>query len=160
MNFNANGYLEPGLHDCDPTDIHENLVVAFPTSGTRAKIFDGYKQHRQELLELGLTVEQFIDGSFASTKNDPGDIDMVCFIDADAVDALDQAQQDKLVALVSGPLTKATHQCDAYFVPRLPVHHPNYGAFRTQRKYWMGEFGFDRTDQAKGMLRTIVEVKP
>jgi hypothetical protein len=33
---------------------------------------------------LGVPCQQFLDGSFASNKADPGDIDMVGFMDADA----------------------------------------------------------------------------
>lgn len=157
MNFDTRGYLAPGIHDAGADQIEEHLVKAFPTSQTRPQIFAGYSLHAETLRSLGLKVEQFIDGSFASTKNDPGDIDLVCFIDAATVDALAPNQQALLESLVSGPLTKTAFSCDAYFAPTYPDGHPNSGEARSTRKYWMGEFGYDRLDQPKGIVRTVVE---
>lgn len=160
MNFNTDGYLEAGLHDMELDGIVEHFVTAFPTSNTRTNIIDGYKKHCQELADLGVACTEFLDGSFASNKSDPGDIDMVGFMDLDAVDALSPADQIKLKALFSGKATRVTHMCDAYFVPTVPVHHPDFDRLRAQRKYWMGEFGYDREDRPKGMIRTEVALKP
>lgn len=159
MKFNAQGYFEAGIHDFDAGAIEEHLVVGFPTSITRVQILAGYKKHRAEIEALGLTCEQLIDGSFVSTKNDPEDIDLVGLIDADAVDALSPAQQMQLQALFSGQTTKATHLCDAYLCPTVPQNDPRYARLRAARKYWLGEFGYDRQDKPKGMVRTIVNPK-
>ena len=156
LNFNANGYLEAGFHDMEINEIVEHFVTAFPTSNTRSSIIDGYKKHSAEVAALGVACTEFLDGSFASNKADPGDIDMVGFMDLAAVDALDAAAQAKLEALFSGKATRATHLCDAYFVPTVPENHPNYSKLRAQRKYWMGEFGYDREDCPKGIIRTQV----
>lgn len=159
MQFNLNGYLDPGIHNADLSDIEEHLVKGFSTSITRPRIIDGYKRHRAELQALNVEFEQFVDGSFVSTKNDPGDIDLVCFADAQAVDQLSTENKQKLRTLVLGPETKQTHYCDAYFCPTVPEHHPNYAQTRTSRKYWMGEFGFDRLDRPKGIVKTIVTIE-
>ena len=63
MNFNANGYLDPGIHDVDLSAIEEHLVRGFPTSTTRPRIIDGYKRHRSELETLSIELEQLLDGS-------------------------------------------------------------------------------------------------
>lgn len=154
--FNSDGYLEPGLHDLELDEIVEHFVTAFPTSNTRKKIIEGYKIHKAELAQLGLTCIQFLDGSFASNKADPGDIDMVGFLDLDAVDALSAADQQKLKELFSGKNTREQYFCDAYFVPSVPEDHPAFNELRAQRKYWMGEFGYDREDKPKGMIRTQI----
>jgi hypothetical protein len=159
MQFNLNGYLDPGIHNAELPDIEEHLVKGFPTSITRPRIIEGYKQHRAELQALNIEFEQFVDGSFVSTKNDPSDIDLVCFADAQAVDRLSSEDQQKLRALVLGQETKKTHYCDAYFCPTVPEHHPDYAKVRSNRKYWMGEFGFDRQDRPKGIVRTILTIK-
>lgn len=156
MNFNSDGYLEAGLHDMEIDEIVEHFVTAFPTSNTRLSIIDGYKKHSAEVAALGLSCTELLDGSFASNKADPGDIDMVGFMDLAAVDALDAVAQAKLKALFSGKVTRGTHLCDAYFVPTVPEDHPAYDQLRTQRKYWMGEFGYDREDRPKGIIRTQV----
>lgn len=156
MNFNADGYLEAGLHDLELEAIIEHFVTAFPHSSSRETIMDGYKRHRSDVASLGIVCTQLLDGSFVSSKADPGDIDMVGFMDMQEVDALGVEDQEKLRLLFSGPQTKGTHFCDAYFVPTVPKDHPNFNAFRSQRKYWMGEFGYDREDRPKGMIKTEV----
>jgi hypothetical protein len=97
-----------------------------------------------------------MNGSFISTKNDPGDVDLVCFADANAIDCLPLEMQQRLKALVDGKATRDTHLCDAYFCPTLPETDPAFDETRSARKYWMGEFGFDRLDRPKGIVRTQI----
>lgn len=157
MTFNAKGYLEPGLHPMNLDEIEKVFVTPFPHSSTRPNVMSGFRRHTNDLLALVDEYTQFIDGSFVSNKNDPRDIDLVCFIDGDKVDALSPPQQAKLRELVLGPTTKASHKCDAYFCPSYPDTHANYDFFRSKRKYWMGEFGYDRSDVPKGIV--VVEQK-
>lgn len=155
--FNENGYLAAGLHDMELDEVQSNFVHAFPSSNTRGIIFEGYKQHKQEMESLSIVFEQFINGSFTTTKNDPSDIDMVCFADADAVNNLSPADQQKLLSLVAGKDTQSVYHCDCYFSPVVPDDHPDYNKLRASRKYWMGEFGFDRQERAKGIVRCIIK---
>jgi hypothetical protein len=159
LRFNVNGYLEPGIHDLDHSALEEHFVTAFPHSSTRSAIIAGFGRHSNELMQLGIPCVEFLDGSFVSNKADPGDIDMVGFMDLDAVDALDNDQQNTLTALFAGKATRASHLCDAYFVPSVPDHHPLFDKLRAQRKYWMGEFGYDREDRPKGIVRLQVTPK-
>jgi hypothetical protein len=161
-NFNADGYLSAGIHDMTLDQIEQEFVVDFTSSTTRADIFDGYRSHSAELAALGPVFEEFIDGSFTTSKTDPGDIDLVCFALADEIDNLSDANKLAFKALVSGKITRATHHCDAYFCAVVPETDPLFDQTRPQRKYWMGEFGFDRQDKPKGIVRTAVgpEEKP
>ena len=152
MAFNAKGYLEPGLHQMKVDDIEKEFVTPFPHSSTRKDILDGFKKHSDELQMILNKYMQMIDGSFVTNKNDPGDVDLICFIDGDMLDAMNRADQMKIAALLDGKTTKATHMCDAYFCPSYPDTHPKYHGYRTTRKYWMGEFGYDRSDVAKGIV--------
>ena len=97
-----------------------------------------------------------IYSSFVSTKNDPGDIDFVCFADADTIDRLSPADQNKFRLLTLGSSTKSTHLCDAYYCPTVPETDPRYPAVRQNRKYWMGELGYDRQERPKGILRSQI----
>jgi hypothetical protein len=151
--FNGHGYIEPGLHPMAQSDLEATFVTAFPYSSTRGDIMKGYKKHSQEVLTLVGPCEQLLDGSFVTNKNDPGDVDMVLFVDATVIDNLNPAQRAELFALAAGPRTKATHMCDAYFCLTFPETHPQFAQFRQMRKYWMGEFGFDRSEVPKGIVQ-------
>lgn len=135
-------------------EMREVFVSPFPASVTRHVVFAGYEKHRSELETLKIDIEQFIDGSFTTSKVDPGDVDLVCFADAHIIDSLPPEKQDELLQLVRGPATRATHHCDAYFCATLPDTDPLFSKMRAQRKYWMGEFGFDRLDKPKGIVRS------
>ncbi len=150
--FTENGYLAPGLHKMSLDEIEAAFVSDFPFSSTRSDIIEGFKRHLDELKAIIPDFEQLLNGSFVTNKNDPGDVDLVCFIDAEKVDALPPESREEFEALLSGPKTKETHLCDAYFVPVYPENHPHNNNNRTMRKYWLGEFGFDRQEQPKGVV--------
>ena len=107
MAFNTKGYLDAGLHIMEQSAMETAFVTAFPHSSTRRTIMDGYNKHFSEVQSVIATFQQFIDGSFVSNKNDPADIDLVCFIDADTVNNLPQADQQKLAALFA-PSARST----------------------------------------------------
>jgi hypothetical protein len=153
LNFNGHGYIAPGVHPMAPSDLEVTFVTAFPHSSTRGDIMKGYKKHSEEIVALVGSCEQLLDGSFVTNKNDPGDVDMVLFVDAAVIDNLTPIQKSEFFALASGPQTKATHMCDAYFCLTFPETHPQYPQFRQMRKYWMGEFGFDRSEVPKGIVQ-------
>ena len=68
LEFNAEGYLAPGLHGFELEAIAASFVTAFPNSNTRQQVFAGYLRHRAEIATLGITCVQFLNGSFVSTK--------------------------------------------------------------------------------------------
>jgi len=154
--FTPEGFLPPGIHEMSAEEIKQVFVTAFNASTSRPIIYQGYDKHSADLKTLGIDVEELVGGSFISTKPEPSDIDLVCFMDANAVDNLPPEHQLLLEALTAGPVTKQTHHCDAYYCPTLPETDPLYQRVRTARKYWMGEFGFDRQDRPKGMVATTV----
>ena len=116
-------------------------------------IISGYKKHSDDIVNLVGNCSQLLDGSFVTSKNDPGDIDLLMLLDATVVDALPDTKKLELKALVSGPVTKASYMCDAYFCPVYPAGHPLSETSRAQRKYWLGEFGYDRNDIPKGIVQ-------
>ena len=152
IKFNGHGYLEAGLHEFGELDFEAFFVTSFPHSSTRKQILEGYRKHLAEILSLVGTCEQYLDGSYVTNKNDPSDLDLVVLLDATVVDSLPPAKQLQLQSLLAGPVTKAQYMCDAYFCPVYPEGHPMHSASRQQRKYWLGEFGYDRNDLPKGIV--------
>lgn len=154
--FNADGYLPAGIHDMTLQQIETELVLPFSTSITRSLIFEGYRRHHRELEATGISIDQFVDGSFVTNKNNPGDVDLVCFYLANDVEALSDTKKGVLHALLGGRATRATRFCDAYSCSMVPESDPLFARTRARRKYWLGEFGFDRNDKAKGIVRTVI----
>ncbi len=153
--FDSIGYLPAGIHDFTVEEVRGNFVDAFPHSSTRDQIFAGFVQHRAALAVLLGGFEQVLDGSFVTTKNDPGDVDCVIIADARAIDNLAPSERSAFKALVAGKLTRASYNVDAYLCPSVPSSHPLYEKYRTMRKYWLGEFGYDRVERPKGVVRVV-----
>lgn len=68
--FDENGYLPPGVHWAEWKEFKER----FGTNLTRLRMIDGLELAMTQLKSAGcLTI--FIDGSFVSSKDKPGDYD-------------------------------------------------------------------------------------
>lgn len=154
--FDSNGYLPPGFQDWTLSQVKCLLVEEFTESRTRKDIFDGYIELVKVLTVFNITVEQWLDGSFGTCKKDPNDLDMLTLLDKDFIDNLPDDVKQVLSSIFSGPDTKAKYKCDSYCIPSVPKSHPHYSECLTMKKYWMGQFGFDRNDVPKGIIRVIV----
>ncbi|MBB5913111.1 hypothetical protein BJY24_001978 [Nocardia transvalensis] len=92
----ATGYIPPGRYSCTLQEVQDRLVLAdeFTTSYTRNPLFAGlltYVAHWQDTSDKlqspsPLLRSFWIAGSFASSKVDPGDIDITPVIDGKLAD--------------------------------------------------------------------------
>lgn len=155
MAFDAIGNLPAGIHDYDMGQVKSEFVDSFPHSSTRPAILSGLTAYRSHLAAIVAHFEQILDGSFVTSKNDPNDVD--CFISADAnvINNLGPAEQIAFQQMVSGKVTQSTYRVDAYLCAYVPQGDPNYDNYRAMRKYWLGEFGFDRNENPKGLVRVV-----
>jgi len=149
-------YLLPGLHPATVDDVEATLVSGFPSSSTRREIFDGWMGLRGAITEVVSLREHWLDGSYVTTKEHPGDADLVVHLDGNEVEALAPLAEATLNGLVAGPASKATWRCDSYPLVEYPPDHPMRGLYEDARRYWESFFGHDRAGVPKG----IVEVMP
>lgn len=151
--FDEQGYLAPGFHDWTLQDVRSNLVEAFGAEGPRPVLYDGLLRLRTAMVAVGAEGRQWLDGSFSTAKGDPGDIDLLSVFEESLINGLPASAQNQIAQLTAGPETKASHGCDSYICISVPEDHPRYAHYRQLRTYWLGEFGFDREDQPKGIVR-------
>lgn len=149
-------YLPPGLHPATEGDVEATLVNGFPGSASRRDIFDRWLQLRRAIAALVTQREHWLDGSYVTTKDDPGDADIVVHLDGPEVDRLDASACTSLEALVAGKVTRAAWRCDSYPLVEYPAGHPLRTVYEQSRAYWEDFFGHDRSGVPKG----IVEVAP
>ena len=139
-------------------DDHGNLIPdqpIFSDMGEVEAVF-GFNEHRVLLLEdlksllneitnQNLSVfEAWIDGSFATLKPIPHDIDVIFYIDDQYFDAfsgyfLDWKKQ-------------FSRSLDIYFVRVYPEHHPLKFRAESDRVYWLTQFTKDRKRYKKGLI--------
>lgn len=149
-------YLPPGLHPATVDDVEATLVTGFPNSSTRREIFDGWMGLRDTMSNVVSLRKQWLDGSYVTTKEDPGDADLVVHLDGTEVEALDAIAEATLKGLVAGPGTKAAWHCDSYPLVEYPPGHALRALYEQALSYWATFFGHDRSGVPKG----IVEVEP
>ncbi len=148
MEFNQDGVLIAGLHECNFSILKDIFVEKFETSQTRKKIFEQFVLWVKQLTQDYQIYEIWIDGSFVTNKVNPNDIDVVVFAHADDYLRL-YSQWVKLrdVGLIDAYLSLAI--CEK---SEKSLCKQEYWSFVNNRNYWRGQFGFDRSDNPKGFL--------
>lgn len=141
--------LTPGIHDFELSEIGNHFLQDFTASKTRAFLVDNFVAYTKYLLEIGVPVEIWIDGSFTTTKLDPNDIDLVVFSPGVELNALPLAKQELFKALIDRRSIKSKLGLDVLFCP---------AENSEMRSYWRGWFGFDRNEHPKGIARVKVAV--
>lgn len=148
MNFNDDGVIEPGIHTCELDDFSDTFIKMFPTSQTRKEIYDVFLRFFREVLQKYQVQEIWIDGSYATNKVNPNDMDIVIYFYYDSfVEIMGIWDSIKLIneldlypALALCEDTESKMEAQAY-----------YQQINT-RNYWRGQFGFDRNDTPKGII--------
>lgn len=138
----AYDYLPPGKYVASISQIRERFVDPYGPDSRRAEIFNGWLSFRQ-IIHATVTVSgEYLDGSFVTSKEEPSDLDLSMWIDADRLDGLEDYQAQLLINLV-GPanrsMVKATFHCDPFLVPECALGHSSFAAFQHMlwtETYW------------------------
>lgn len=141
--------LEPGMHNMTLSDLKSVFVDPFENVERREKLLSRFEAFISRLKDVPINMEVWIDGSFATKKENPSDIDLVVVCEQDEVNRLPIEKKIILKELFEDQkATKLRYECDAYFVIN-DMH---------DKSYWRGLFGFDRNENPKGIARIKVEV--
>jgi hypothetical protein len=134
-----------GLQPILEADIDQHFVAPFGSSRSRKQLGVGLRNYIDQLRTLNIPVELWIDGSFATHKQDPKDVDLVVLVSKVHLDSLDASKKSKLNSLVGNTAhTKKVFGCDAYFV---------VAESAASQAYWLNLFGRDREDNPKGIAK-------
>lgn len=104
----------------------------------RWRLFENYLRYLEALkVVVNQSFVQWIDGSFATKKQRPGDIDVVNFIDYQVVEKKEQA-----LRLLSRTPAFEMFQVDANIVKVYPDGHPKAVLTKSDRLYWEHQFSY------------------
>ena len=134
--FREDGKLPVGRHESGPGEVEQRLVQTFPLSVTRPDIYRGWRARRQAVSQIVPIEMEWIDGSFTTSKRDPGDIDAATFIQGESLDQLQPEDMKRLSGALSGLGVKLRFGCDAYLVAIRPSTHPLATLYQMYRGYW------------------------
>lgn len=149
MTFNDNGVIEPGIHEIDIHEFYNLFVQSFTTSERRKDIFDSLIDFLKILLNKYDVQEVWIDGSYVTDKVNPNDVDIIVFLEI----------EDYINIHPLWPSLRCQKNIDPYCEVILNEHTKSaaspkdLGIIINQRNYWRGQFGFDRIDIPKGIIK-------
>lgn len=109
-----------GLKDISEEQLHPIFVDPFGSGQAfdhRQNLLIRFGQYLNQFKKLGLRAECWIDGSFATQAPDPGDVDVVFFLDRLAIDQLAGDKRDLFERLLlNRKFMKAQYGVEVFYV--------------------------------------------
>ncbi|TAK40985.1 MAG: hypothetical protein EPO28_09255 [Saprospiraceae bacterium] len=139
LQFDEKGHLVPyEIAETMLEEFQSFFVEGLPDQAHRRRLFENYLQYLEALkVVVNQTFVQWVDGSFATRKQKPGDIDLVNFIDYRVVE-----QHEQALKLLSRTPAFEMFQVDANIVKVYPEGHPKAMLTKSDRLYWEHQFGY------------------
>ncbi len=137
--------LPVGVHECAEPEFAERFVGDYPASQSRRLIWQGFARLRREAVEQNIAGHQWVAGSFTTSKENPGDVDVVTFTDYEAFNQFSPTQEEFFKKKLDG--RKGTHlvyKSHTFAVLSCPPEHPYYPVFKIARDKWLKWFGKTR----------------
>jgi len=145
LSFDRIGHLMP--YEIVEMDV-ETFEYYFVFNPKRVSIYNNFKDFLAQLAFLNQSiVEVWVDGSFATLKIHPNDMDLVLFIKAE-----DYEQHEHFLS----EQRKVSAALDVYFVKRYEKDHPKYFLTNFDKLDWEYFFGRNRQNFKKGIIKLLV----
>lgn len=81
-NFDNNGVLPYGIYAASIDDIGE-YFCSYGNIKIRETLFESFNKYLNDVMKHNVQVEIYIDGSFVTNKEEPGDIDVLIMYDVE-----------------------------------------------------------------------------
>jgi hypothetical protein len=132
-----------GFHDLAFDGLRSVFVDPFPESLNRPRLLKGLEDLLTIVRGFPLNLEIWIDGSFSTRKDEPGDVDLLILADQGELNSMSFVERKTLRDIVMNrPYIKAVYFCDLFLILK---------ASQNDKIYWRGCFGFDKLDGPKGI---------
>lgn len=137
--------LPDGVYACDEAAFRARFVDEFPTSTSRRDICNGFFALRGAAAAQVSAALQWVDGSFVEGEENPHDVDIVSFVDADVLNELAPAAQHIVRWLLgSGDGTKQSYLTHTFLVAAYAPNHPLHQRYERARRLWRNWWGTTR----------------
>jgi len=152
--FNHSGLLVPDtLIPATFQQLENEFVTNIPTD-KRKTIFENYLKYTEDFKKASnVTLHQWVNGSFISKKKNPGDIDLVTFLDFELVKKL-----GKQLDTFKFPGSELNYGVDAYIVEVYPDDNENIFRYRADKAYWYDRFTKTRRIRGNRLSKGFLEV--
>lgn len=165
LEFDGNGNLYPGCHECTIIDIQKKLVDEFPKSNSRNSRFNGFITYSKYLCDNVNSIRRhLINGSFTTNVPNPHDIDFVVVITNTLLTSEESIFLEKEWEVELERKSKyhemkedvdkgiidinELYCCDCYFLyKREPHENELYDDYLKDKAYWIDWWGHTRKDK-------------
>lgn len=150
--FNDEGNLPPGIYKPNLLEFKKRFVLSCANSKTRCPLYSNYIDYCNEIIAFDIASKNWVDGSFTTKKEDPGDVDIVVHYDALKLNSIKEraAIATRLLDRIN---TKTIFHCHTFLVPVYPPHDPRHVQTYLQSKKWGKWFSQDKiTKREKGLI--------
>lgn len=139
LQFDKKGHIVPyEITEIMLEEFQSFFVEGLDDRAHRRRLFENYLRYLEALKAVvNQPFVQWVDGSFATKKQRPGDIDVVNFIDYQVVE-----QKEQSLRLLSRTPAFEMFQVDANIVKVYPEGHPKAVLSKSDRLYWEHQFGY------------------
>lgn len=154
--FNSSGLLVPDKKITCSFQDFENEFVKNISSRKREEIFELYVKYNNDFKQAcgGMQLLQWINGSFVTKKSNPGDIDLVTFLNYELVKNIGiEIERFKY------PNSEKIYGVDAYIVEIYPVNHKNNFRYLADLAYWTDHFSKTRRIRGNKLAKGFLEIK-
>lgn len=116
LKFNDEGCLPKGIYQLTLEEVENHFVDG--KSQRRQDIFEEFKVHLRDIRETGCCLNHWIDGSFVTLKENPGDIDTLTEFDGIKVDKL--GIKDKIEDVIYNAPLRTNGSCHSFLIYKVP----------------------------------------
>jgi hypothetical protein len=156
LTFDENGFLVPP--DVIPTtmEVLENELVILIGTETRQRLFEKMLRYLTDLKAIvGDEVTIWINGSYATKKPNPADIDLVVFVSWRKMEEL-----YPFLKPFTYPLALGTYGVDGYLVRVYEPEHRNHILTQSDKLHWLHDFCRTQPNrQGKTFKKGFLEIR-
>jgi hypothetical protein len=106
--------LPLGIYPCTPSDFTTTFRDQMPASKERQEIYTGFYRLVSRVNQYGVIAKIWLNGSFVTDKQDPGDIDVCFFLEDSVLQALSEGMRhDVLSVLEDAEMSRREYHVDA-----------------------------------------------
>ena len=114
--YNDEGCLPQGIYELTLSDVENEF--SHKKSQKRQEMFEQYKIHLNEIKGTGCCLNHWIDGSYVTLKEDPGDIDTLTEFDGVRIDELGII--DEIEDMIYNAPLRTNGVCHSFSIFKVP----------------------------------------
>ena len=152
--YNDEGCLPQGIYELTLSEVEKEF--SHEKSQKRQEMFEHYKIHLNEIKGTGCCLNHWIDGSYVTLKEDPGDIDTLTEFDGVKIEELGMI--DEIEDIIYNAPLRTNGVCHSLMVMKYPE---SYGKIYDEYLYYKSHILImlfcinKQTKNPKGFLKII-----